>query len=68
MTLVKAVNTKLPESHRLTDVAARPDARLYEVLYAVVSRSAKRIDKALPFFSRLNLRNAARQLRAYSSP
>jgi uncharacterized protein (TIGR04141 family) len=61
----EAVNGKLPARHQLPDPSQRPDPGEYEVLYAVVSRSAKPIDKALPFFSRLNLRNAARQLRAY---
>lgn len=60
-----AVNNKLPPSHRLKDPIPRPDASQYEVRYAIVSRSRKRIDHALPFFSRLNLRNAARQLRGF---
>jgi uncharacterized protein (TIGR04141 family) len=60
-----AVNTKLPKSHQFKDIANRPDPKQFEVNYAIVSRSKKRIDKALPFFSRLNLRNAARQLRAF---
>jgi uncharacterized protein (TIGR04141 family) len=60
-----AVNTKLPKSHRFKDTTSRPDPKQFEVSYAIVSRSKKRIDKALPFFSRLNLRNAARQLRAF---
>jgi hypothetical protein len=63
-----AVNSKLPSSHRLTDPVQRPDPRTFELIYAVVSRSKKPIDKALPFFSRLNLRNAARQLRAFGYP
>jgi uncharacterized protein (TIGR04141 family) len=60
-----AVNLKLPPSHRVKNPKRRPDASRYEVHYAIVSRSKKRIDHALPFFSRLNLRNAARQLRGF---
>lgn len=60
-----AVNSKLPTSHQLKDPAARPDAAQFHINYAIVSRSKKRIDHALPFFSRLNLRNAARQLRGF---
>jgi len=60
-----AVNTKLPSTHQLNDTAPRPVASDFEINYAIVSRSQKRIDKALPFFSRLNLRNAARQLKAF---
>jgi uncharacterized protein (TIGR04141 family) len=60
-----AVNAILPASHRLSVPADRPDPRTFEVIYAVISRSLKPIDKVLPFFSRLNLRNAARQLRAF---
>jgi uncharacterized protein (TIGR04141 family) len=60
-----AVNIKLPKSHKLADAALRPNPEDFEINYAIVSRSQKRIDKALPFFSRLNLRNAARQLKAF---
>ncbi len=60
-----AVNSKLPTSHRLADPSQRPDPRSFEIIYAVVSRSKKPIEKVLPFFSRLNLRNAVRQLRAF---
>jgi uncharacterized protein (TIGR04141 family) len=60
-----AVNAILPPSHQLSVPADRPDPRTFEVIYAVISRSLKPIDKVLPFFSRLNLRNAARQLRAF---
>jgi uncharacterized protein (TIGR04141 family) len=61
----KLVNDKLPVSHRHADPSQRPDPRSFEVIYAVISRSLKPIEKFLPFFSRLNLRNAARQLRAF---
>ena len=60
-----AVNAKLPVSHRFKDPAQRPEPASYEINYSIVSRSTKRIDRALPFFSRLNLRNAARQLQAF---
>jgi uncharacterized protein (TIGR04141 family) len=63
-----AVNAKLPASHRLLTPSQRPDPRAFEIIYAVISRSKKPVDKALPFFSRLNLRNAARQLRSFGYP
>jgi uncharacterized protein (TIGR04141 family) len=62
------VNAKLPASHRLLTPSQRPDPRAFEIIYAVISRSKKPVDKALPFFSRLNLRNAARQLRSFGYP
>ncbi|MBK7583754.1 MAG: TIGR04141 family sporadically distributed protein [Myxococcales bacterium] len=56
-------NQKLPTTHRLADPAAAPIGKAHRVVYAVASRSKKPIDESLPFFSRLNLRNAAKQLR-----
>ncbi len=44
--------------HKLAD--ARPDPSAYQVIFAVISREPG--DPALPFFSRLSLRYAARRL------
>jgi uncharacterized protein (TIGR04141 family) len=52
----------LPRSHRVG--VERPDAREYELVYAIVDGSRRSIAEALPFFSRLTLRNAARQIEA----
>jgi uncharacterized protein (TIGR04141 family) len=59
------VNAMLPPALQLPDPTRRPDPGDYEIVYAVISRSPKSVDKILPFFSRLNLRNAARRLRLY---
>jgi|SRR5665213_1839721 len=54
------VNAKLPGTHRLPDTVARPSAGEYKVIFGVVSQSPRQL--RLPFFSRINLRNTARQL------
>jgi uncharacterized protein (TIGR04141 family) len=54
------VNAKLPRSHRLTDFRTQPRSREYKIVFAIVSRSARPL--VLPFFSKVNLRNAYRQL------
>ena len=59
----KLVIKKLPSSHRGIVPEDRPPPDKFEVIFAVVSRSQKPIADALPFFSRLNLRNRARTLR-----
>lgn len=58
----KKVNSFLPRSHKLQDSQKKPDPAEFRIVFAVVSRSAKAIDQSLPFFSRMALRNAARQL------
>lgn len=58
------VNQQLPQTHKLTDCAKRPDSREYQVVFAVVSDSADP-DLTIPFFSRLNLRSAVRRLDGY---
>jgi uncharacterized protein (TIGR04141 family) len=59
----KDLNKKLPASHRFADPAARPNPSQYEVAFAVASQSKGRL--ILPFFSRVTLRNAHRQLSNY---
>jgi len=61
----KLVIKKLPSSHRGIVPEDRPPPDKFEVIFAVVSRSQKPIADALPFFSRLNLRNRARILRGF---
>jgi len=56
----KALNAKLPASHKLTNPDQRPRASNFEVAYAVASQSTDVLE--LPFFSRVTLRNALRQL------
>jgi len=56
----RSVNSKLPERHRLADPTRRPNSQSYEVGFGIISRSEH--DLALPFFSKVNLRNAAQTL------
>lgn len=59
----KDLNKKLPASHKLADPAARPNPSQYEIAFAVASQSKGKL--ILPFFSRVTLRNAHRQLSNY---
>lgn len=57
------VRAKMATSFSNLIPAVRPAQDEFEVVFAVVSHSARPIDASLPFFSRLNLRNRARVLR-----
>lgn len=52
-----AFNEILPDSHRLADPAERIEPRDYEVAYAIVGPSNRPLQ--LPFFSQVNLKQAA---------
>ncbi len=54
------VRKKLASGHRAGVPVGRPRVDRYEVAFAIVSRSAGEL--VLPFFSKVNLRNAARTL------
>ncbi len=56
----KALNARLPSSHRFKNPEHRPSPDAFEVAYAIASHSAESLD--LPFFSRVTLRNAYREL------
>jgi uncharacterized protein (TIGR04141 family) len=57
------VNAKLPPHLQLADTTLRPNTAEYEVVYAIISRSNKPLD--VPFFSKVTVRNAARQVRGF---
>lgn len=57
------VNERLPDNHRFPNIASRPRQDEYQVVFAVVSDA--RGELSLPFFSRLNLKHAARRLVGY---
>jgi len=59
-TFRQEMNQVLPPSHRLPDPADSIIASEFEVAYAVVARRGKSLD--LPFFSKVNLRNAVQLL------
>lgn len=56
-------NELVPESYRIPNPRARPQRDEYRVVYAIVSDRPG--DLVLPFFSRLNIKHAARRLEAY---
>lgn len=57
------VNEHLPGEHRIANVDAHPSDGSYHVVYAIISKAAG--DLEIPFFSKLNLRNAHRTLSAF---
>ena len=59
----KKVNRLLPLSYRLANPVDRPDPTKFEVAYAVISRTKKKL--ILPFFSRLTLRRAYQRLTGF---
>ncbi len=56
-----AVNERLPEALRISTPVDPPGRDEYEIVYAIVSKSSRQPD--LPFFSKVNLKNATRNLR-----
>lgn len=59
----REVRKKLGHAHRAGVPEGRPRPDRYEIGFAIVSRSAG--DLVLPFFSKVNLRNAARTLMGF---
>ncbi|MEK7315628.1 MAG: TIGR04141 family sporadically distributed protein [Candidatus Eisenbacteria bacterium] len=57
------LNEVLPATHRLADPAQQPRASDYKVVFGVVSRDERPL--RLPFFSKVNLRFAARRLQGF---
>jgi uncharacterized protein (TIGR04141 family) len=57
------INEKLPATHKLPDVVNSPDARKWEIVFAIISKSNNPLD--IPFFSKVSLRNAQRRLQTY---
>jgi uncharacterized protein (TIGR04141 family) len=57
------VNAKLPPSHRIKDVNRPIEQRQYRTVIAIIGGPAN--FEALPFFSRVTLKNTYRQLDAY---
>lgn len=56
----KSVNELLPERFKFADTAQRPNPADYEVCYAIMSSAPG--DLILPFFSKVSLKNAIKQL------
>jgi uncharacterized protein (TIGR04141 family) len=57
------LNELLPSSQKFVDPSDRPLASDYEVVYAIISKSADPL--SLPFFSKVSLRNAKRRLEGF---
>ena len=59
----RKVNDKLPAALKLSDVRVRPNPSEYEIVYGIIGRSSNPLE--IPFFSKVNLRNARRRLQTY---
>ena len=59
----RKVNAKLPAKYRLKTPDERPRAEDYEIVFGIISDSAKPLD--IPFFSKVTLKNAIRRLVGY---
>ena len=57
------VNAKLEDGFKLQDVANKPEAKDYRVVFAIISSSKKSLD--IPFFSKVSLRNAKNRLETF---
>lgn len=57
------INRLLPKNHRLAQVNERPKQDQFRVVYAIISDQNGALQ--IPFFSRLNLKHAAKRLEAY---
>jgi uncharacterized protein (TIGR04141 family) len=56
------VNQHLPVTHALGDLVEEMNAQDFAVTFAVISESARPLHESLPFFSKVNLRNAVKLL------
>jgi uncharacterized protein (TIGR04141 family) len=59
----EGVNNQLSEGFRFANTLQRPRNEEFEVVFGIVSKSRNPLK--LPFFSRVNLRNAVQRLRAF---
>lgn len=57
------LNKKLPNGHKLSNVAEKPRAAEYKIVYAIISKSNSDLD--IPFFSKVNMRNAVQRLETF---
>lgn len=57
------LNKILPHNYQLDDFSQKPDASEYEVVFAIISKSAKALD--IPFFSKVTIRNAQKRLEGF---
>lgn len=59
----RSVDRLLPQTHKLRAAVGNVDASRFEVVFGIVSKSPRPLN--LPFFSKVNLRNAERRLSSY---
>ena len=58
------VERHLPPTHRLGERVAQMTPQDFTVIFAIVSDSARPLHESLPFFSKVNLRNATKLLQS----
>lgn len=59
----RSVDRLLPQTHKLRAAVRNIDASRFEVVFGIVSKSPRPLN--IPFFSKVNLRNAERRLSSY---
>jgi len=59
----KKVDEQLSTSHKIVDPDTKPNPSDFQIIFAVISSSSKKLE--IPFFSKVNLRNAKRRLETY---
>lgn len=57
------LNDKLPTDYKLSNTEEKPKPSEYEIIYAIISKSETDLD--IPFFSKVNIRNAKRRLETF---
>lgn len=59
----KKLNDKLPTDYKLADSLEKPKSSDYKVIFAIISKSESDLD--IPFFSKVNIRNAKKRLETF---
>jgi len=59
----KLLNSKLPETFRISNPLQKPNSNEYSVVFAIISESNEGI-LSIPFFSKISLRNVINRLQA----
>ncbi len=59
----KKLNDELPMDYKISDATVKPKSSDYEIVFAIISKSKSELD--IPFFSKVNIRNAKRKLETF---
>lgn len=62
----KKLNDKLPTGYKFANASEKPKSSEYKIIFAIISKSENDLD--IPFFSKVNIRNAKRRLETFGYP